>query len=232
MTKGNAGRPLVHMSALGHYVDGLIQTFEDCRSGLSDASARAGGSAAEAYFLGLYDREAPRLVETVRAQEPHLSDPAQDAFRGEVDALIRKVIIPAYVRLCSPFTVKERNDFYLTSDKLHGLERAGWGLAGILIGLFVIWAPFIPLWSKEWILPFMIAGLFFPNFRRFLSLRKYEGELNRLVARADRELGRLDAAYLASGEVIQELEDLGRDKTEEALRAKIAALSGRREKER
>src|SRR5262249_17980262 len=56
--------------------------------------------------------------------------------------------------------------------------------------------PFIPLWEKEWVIPFALAGLLFPNIRRFLSLRRYQSELNALVARTDDEIWRMDLAYL------------------------------------
>ena len=65
-----------------------------------------------------------------------------------------------------------------------------------------ILAPFIPIWSKEWIIPFMLAGLVFPNVRRFLMVRQYEGELNRVVASADEEIARIDSHYLTDGEPV------------------------------
>ncbi|MBI2877702.1 MAG: hypothetical protein HYY20_12555 [Candidatus Tectomicrobia bacterium] len=64
------------------------------------------------------------------------------------------------------------------------------------------WAPFIPLWSKEWILPFAVAGLFIPNLRRYLAFWRYESELNQLVVRANREIERIGLAYLTSGEAL------------------------------
>jgi hypothetical protein len=117
-----------------------------------------------------------------------------------VDDLIRKVVIPAYVRLAVRFTPRERNGFYLSQEPFHGLERFGWAVAGVAVGALVIFAPFIPLWSKEWIIPFMLGGLVFPNVRRFLMVRQYEGELNRLVAKADDEIARIDSHYLTAGE--------------------------------
>src|SRR5260221_14115176 len=102
------------ISPLGRFVDSLIQTFEDCRHGLSDEDVRGGDEAVEKYFLDLYDRENERLAGTIKTQEPHLSESAQEDYRREVDDLIRKVIIPAYVRLARTFTPRERNDFYLT----------------------------------------------------------------------------------------------------------------------
>ena len=88
------------------------------------------------------------------------------------------------------------------------------------IGLFVVWAPFIPLWSKEWVLPFTVGGLVFPELRRWLSMRQYEGELNQLVGRADREIARVDLAYLTDSTAVAEREALD---SEEALRSAARA---------
>jgi hypothetical protein len=96
-----------------------------------------------------------------------------------------------------------------------------WGALGIALGSFVIWAPFIPIWSKEWVLPFTIAGLIFPNIRRFLMMRRYERELNQLVSRADREIARIDTAYLTSGDAIEAR--LAEDQSEDESRSRVAA---------
>lgn len=176
------------------FMDSLVQTFENCRNGLSDEAVTMGPDAVAAYFNAIYQKETPRLREAVRQHVPLES---ADSLWSEIDGLVGTVVVPGYSRLATKFTPRERNDFYI-ADRLHGLERMLWGAAGILIGGFVIWAPFIPIWSKEWILPFMIAGLLFPELRRYLALRDYEARLNLLVERADREVARLDYAYLLS----------------------------------
>jgi hypothetical protein len=43
----------------------------------------------------------------------------------------------------------------------------------------------------------------FPNLRRFLALRRYESELNRLVMRADDEIWRKDLAYVTEGAMLR-----------------------------
>lgn len=234
-------------SSLGRYVDRLVQTFEDCRGGLTDTTIAGGEEAVEAYFLELYTREGARLDETIRDQ-PLLPKDAQAQLRSEVDERIRKVIIPAYVRLAVKFTPKERADFYLTEERFHALERIGFGVAGILIGIFVIVVPFIPLWSDFWVLPFMLAGLLFPNIRRYLSLRRYEDELNHLVARADRDFARLDIAYLTNGDDLEaelaeaaeaqerpaheeETDAEGTGEEPEKLRDRLARMRAQRDKE-
>jgi hypothetical protein len=192
------------LSPFGAFIDRLLQTFEDCRPGLSDGAVAQGERAVEAYFVEVYDRERPRLLEQVRENSAHLSLPAVEALYRELDRLIRAVVIPAYVRLAARMTPRERNDFYLAKEPFHGLERVAWGIAGMALGLLAIGAPFIPLWSKEWVVPFMAVGLVFPNLRSYLALRRFERELNELAARADRETSRIDVAYLMRPEPASE----------------------------
>lgn len=199
-----AAKGASRLSPFGAFIDRLLQTFEDCRPGLTDAAAAQGEKAVDAYFTQVYEREQGRLLEHVREHSSHLSLPAAEALYRELDRLIRAVVIPAYVRLAARITPRERNDFYLARDPFHGLERVAWGIAGIALGFLAIRAPFIPLWSKEWVVPFMAVGLFFPNLRSYLALRRFERELNKLVARADREVARIDVAYLMRPEAAAE----------------------------
>jgi hypothetical protein len=195
-----AREPSTSVRALDGFVDSLLQTFENCRPGLNDQLLGAQGEAPEAFFTGLYEKEISRLKDIIRREESLLDAPVCEAYFRQVDELIRKVVIPAYVRLAVRFTPRERNAFYLAPEPFHGLERFGWAVAGVAVGALVIFAPFIPLWSKEWIIPFMLGGLVFPNIRRFLMVRQYEAELNRLVAKADDEIARIDSHYLTAGE--------------------------------
>lgn len=193
-------RPRASLSFLGGVLDSLLQSFENCRPGLTDDILRWGESAVKKYFTEIYEQELPRLKEAVCSAKPHLTGATADAFLEELDGLIRRVVIPAYAQEAFRFINRERNDFYLTREGLHGLERIGWCVAGILVGSFVVWAPFIPLWSKEWVLPFALAGLFFPDLRRYWANRRYEARLNLIVARTEDELARIDMAYLLSAE--------------------------------
>jgi hypothetical protein len=197
--------PSVSVRALDGFVDSLLQTFENCRPGLNDDLLGAEGEAPEIFFTGLYEKEIPRLKDVIRREESLLEAPARDALFRHVDDLVRKVVIPAYVRLAVRFTPRERNAFYLAAEPFHGLERFGWALAGVAVGALVIVAPFIPLWSKEWIVPFLLAGLVFPDVRRFLMVRRYEVELNRVVAKADDEIVRIDSHYLTANEAADDV---------------------------
>jgi hypothetical protein len=191
------GGPRRHV--LGGFLDSLLQGFENCRVGLSDETLRSGEGVVTDFFADLYEKERPRLEETVRLFETGLPDAAQKDIFARVDELVRRVVLPAYARLARRFTIRERNDFYLLPEALHGLERVAWGAVGMGLGGFVVWAPFIPIWQKEWVLVFVIGGLFLPDVRRALALRRYQAELNALVAHSDDEIRRTELGHLTSG---------------------------------
>lgn len=198
LARGDGDAP----SPLDGFVDSLIQTFENCRVGLS-SEILSDPAAVEGFFRGIYEKEIPRLHDAVRLDESLLPEGRRGEAFDRVDTLVRSVVIPAYVRIAARFTEKERNDFYLVPEPWHGAERAGWTAVGILLGAFVVWAPFIPIWAREAILPFAVAGLLFPNVRRWLEIRRYEGELNRLVARTDREIERGSLARMTAAGVFE-----------------------------
>jgi hypothetical protein len=189
------GTPARGHRTLDGFVDSLLQTFENSRPGLTAEMLAKGG--VEAFFRDLYEKEVRTLREKI-AGLTHLSRGEQEELFQRVDERIRKVVLPAYARLASSFTPRERNDFYLTPEELHAVERLGWAALGIALGAFVVWAPFIPLWSKEWVLVFALGGLAFPSLRRFFALRRYQHELNDLVARTDDEIWRLDLGFMTS----------------------------------
>lgn len=211
------------------FVDSLVQKLENCRAGLTDEALARGPSEVEAWAEALYVEEIPRLRDVIRQEEPHLTHEAREELFRKADDLVRKVVVPGWVRLASRFTSRERNGFYALAEPLHGVERALWAVLGMGIGLFVVWAPFIPLWSKEWVLPFTVGGLVFPELRRWLSLRQYEGELNQLVGRADREIARVDLAYLTESTSVAEREALDGEETMRSA-ARVRAAGSAAEK--
>jgi hypothetical protein len=187
--------PAAEHRTLDGFVDSLLQTFENSRPGLTTEMLEQGE--VEPFFRDLYEKEIDSLREKI-AQLTHLSQDEQQELLQRVDERIRKVVLPAYARLASGFTPRERNDFYLTKETLHALERLAWGGLGVVLGAFIVWAPFIPIWSKEWVLVFGVGGLVFPSVRRYFALRRYQHELNDLVARTDDEIWRLDLGYLTA----------------------------------
>src|SRR5258708_39118496 len=156
-------RQRASLSFLGGVLDSLLQTFENCRPGLTDDILRWGESAVKKYFTEIYEQEWPRLKESVCSAKPHLTGATAEAFLDELDGLIRRVVIPAYAQEAFRFINRERNDFYLTHEGLHGLERAGWCVAGVGGGRLRAWAPVFSLWFTEWILPFAPGGLSFSD---------------------------------------------------------------------
>jgi hypothetical protein len=218
----NLGQGPLGPPVLDRFVDSVLQTFENYRSGLADDVLATGPERVERFYLELYEKEIPRLKRVVHDAEPLLTPAAHEEVLRKVDDLFRKVVIPAYSRIATSFSRRQRNDFYFLSEGLHGLERIGWGIAGILVGAFVVWAPFIPIWSKEAVLPFMIAGLIFPNIRRWIAFRGYGKDVNDLVLGADQEITRICNTYLTSGQALAEAEQEAASISARAAAAKQA----------
>ncbi len=214
---------------LDGFVDSLVQKLENCRPGLTDELLAKGPAEVDAWAESLYAEEVPRLKDAIRTEEPHLTREAREELFRKVDELVRKVVLPGWVRLASRFTPRERNGFYGLAEPLHGVERALWALLGMGLGFLVVWAPFIPLWSKEWVLPFTVGGLVFPELRRWFSFRTYERELNEVVSRADREIARIDLAYLTDATSVAER--AARDAAEQGAGARVRAAEGAAERE-
>jgi hypothetical protein len=209
---------------LDGFVDSLVQKLENCRAGLTDEALARGPSEVEAWALALYAEEVPRLKDAIRTEESLLTREAREELFRKVDDLVRKVVLPGWVRLATRFTPRERNGFYALAEPLHGVERALWAVAGMTLGFLVVWAPFIPIWSKEWVLPFTVGGLVFPELRRWLSFRQYETDMNGLVSKADHEIARIDLAYLTDATAVAERE--ARDDAEARARARVQAAEG------
>ena len=188
------GTPARHRTLDG-FVESLLQTFENSRPGLTAEMLAKGG--VEAFFLDLYEKEVRLLRERISGLT-HLSRDEQQELYDRVDERIRKVVVPAYARLASSFTARERNDFYLVPEALHVVERVGWAALGLALGALVVWAPFIPIWSKEWVLVLGVGGFVFPSLRAYLAQRRYLHELADLVARTDDEIWRLDLGFMTS----------------------------------
>jgi hypothetical protein len=179
---------------LDGFVDSLIQTFENCRPGVSDDALRSPVSVEE-FFARLYEKEKPRLADLVALQYAHLSAPQRQDLVDKIDSRIVGVVIPAYARVAGRFTIRERNDFYLAPAAWHAAERIGFSALGTLLGALVVASP-IPLTAKEWVLFFALGGLVFPDLRRVFAWKRYESDLNDVVGRMDDEIFRMDLELL------------------------------------
>jgi hypothetical protein len=187
------GRAPVRM--LDGFIDSLIQTFENCRPGLAD-QALGSATSVDEFFAQLYEKEKPRLADLVAIQYAHLSAAERQDLVNKIDSRIAGVVIPAYVRRAERFTLRERNDFYLTRSAWHGAERLAFSAGALLLCSFVMWARFLPLVAKEWLLLCAAGGLVFPDLRRVFAWKRYESELNDVVGRTDDEIFRMDLALL------------------------------------
>jgi hypothetical protein len=181
---------------LDGFVDSIVQSFENCRPGLSDAAVSDTGTAVEGYFLGFYEKERPRLHDLVEVSYSHMPEADRQALEAKIDQRIRNVLIPAYARIARRFTARERNDFYHSKEGWHGAERVAFGLGGILLAFLMMILRFIPLTAREVVALLAVGGLFYPELRRVFAWKGFESQLNHLVERTDDEIFRMDLALL------------------------------------
>ena len=120
-------KPVVRNSALDGFVDSLLQTFENSRPGLTGEMLQEGE--VEAFFRDLYENEVRSLRDKIE-HLGHLSAEEREELFQRVDDRIRRVVLPAYSRLTSGFTTRERNDFYLAPESAARRRAARLGSRG------------------------------------------------------------------------------------------------------
>lgn len=178
-------------SELGSLARDLLADLERLRPGLPDT-----GSADE-LLEALRPRAAVRLEELYRdhfaAAEEALSggDAKADTDTGRLALYRREIdqlLLPRYAVLAQRQNRSER----APATPMRGADlfnRAAYALIFLLIGLFVVWAPFIPIWDK-WI-PFVLGGLAatfapaLPDLHRRLLLRRHQIQVLTLVIDLD-----------------------------------------------
>lgn len=128
------------------------------------------------------EAEIRAAIEPIRREYSDIDLPAR-----YLDALERELIatIPARWRqFAEPFTLDERHTFgvWRGGDIVARLAYVG---GAALLGFFIVWAPFIPIWEK-WV-PFALAGgaWFLPDLQIGFRRRRYARQLGELVLQMD-----------------------------------------------
>lgn len=162
-------RPTTELGALA---SGLLADLERMRPGLSPTATEAEIS------QQCRERAELRLPElhTEYQGEPDPDSQAQLAlYRREIEQLL----IPRYAKLAA-----EQNRLERSQGRGALYNRLAYVALFFALGLFVVWAPFIPIWEK-W-LPFALACLaplispWLPNLYAALQLRQHHLQLGLL----------------------------------------------------
>ena len=117
-----------------------------------------------------------------------------DMPRAYMEAVEEELVgsLPARWRTVAlPFTADEKKSF--------GVWRGGdlfarltYAAGGLLVGLFVVWAPFIPIWWKWFPILVAIASWWVPDAQFSLRRRRYARALGEIVASYDSAQKQLD----------------------------------------
>jgi len=113
---------------------------------------------------------------------------------GYFAALAQEIldVVPVeWQRAAGPFTRLEQSGF--------GSWRGGdltarlvYVFAGLMLGGFMLWAPFIPIWEKWFPFALSVAAFFLPDATRIWHRRRYARQLGAIVASLARAQPALD----------------------------------------
>ena len=146
--------------------------------------------------LAIADDEAKVRAAALEALAPLEKDyRADDLPMSYFTALKQEILatVPArWHALAQPFTEREKTAF--------GIWRGGdvparlaYVLLGLVLGGFIVWAPFIPIWEKWFPFVLAFAAWWLPDLQQRWHRRRYAkqlGELVELVGRAQPALDR------------------------------------------
>jgi hypothetical protein len=149
------------------------------------------------------ERRRPAIVndeKLVAVEVKHALVPVRKSYaeldmpRAYMDALEEELVesLPARWRnVAVPFTQDEKRSF--------GVWRGGdlfarltYSAGGLLVGLFIVWAPFIPIWWKWLPLLVAIAAWWVPDAQTALRRRRYARALGEIVTSYDAAQKQLD----------------------------------------
>jgi hypothetical protein len=119
--------------------------------------------------------------------EAELPPAYMDALAGEIAD-----VVPARWRaLADRFSAAERRDFGVWRGG-DPIARLSYVLVALIIGGFIVWAPFIPIWDK-WF-PFLLAGgaWWLPNAQVAWHRRRYARALGAIAKELGATQPRLD----------------------------------------
>lgn len=169
-------------SELGALGRDLLNDLERVRLGFPEDASPAEVQAAVTERL---EQRLPELCRERFEGEPEAETAARlTLFRRELE----QILVPRYAALAHRENLAERHKPrpWTGAD---GLNRASYGILFFLIGIFVVWAPFIPLWEK-WI-PFALGALAtliapaLPDLSRFGRRRRFRYAMLKLLIDVD-----------------------------------------------
>lgn len=165
---------------LGALARDLVADLERVRPGLADAPSPA------ALQEQVASRVDVRLLEIYRDQsmDPDLQDEGARAQLRLYQREIDQILVPRYAALALARNAAERG------PKRHsGYNRAAYTFLFFLLGIFIVWAPFIPVYEK-WV-PFALALLapfispLLPDLHGLAERRRHELRLLTLLVDMD-----------------------------------------------
>lgn len=152
------------------------------------------------------ERRRPEIAfdgEKIRAEVDAALVPVEKDYReaelppGYLTALVAEVrrTVPArWQAIARDFTAREKKSFGLWRGG-DPLSRVAYLFGGLVVGGFILWAPFIPIWEKWFPFALALAAFFFPDIQTTWFRRRYARALGDIAVTMQKAQPQLDTHF-------------------------------------
>jgi hypothetical protein len=155
------------LSAVGRY---LLEQFELRRPGIKDWTPQLEAS--------LREQAEAELVQMERQlRELEIDDPQ---YWQRVRRVVDDILLPRYAKTATDEIALAKRDYGIWRGG-DLVARATFALAGFLLGVIVVWTPYIPIYEKWFPALLLVAGPVFPDVAMWWYRRRYRKRLEELV---------------------------------------------------
>lgn len=179
------------LAAVGRF---LLEQFELRRPGIREWTPEVEAS--------LRQQAEAELVQMERQlKELEIDDPK---YWQRVRRVVDEILLPRYGKAAADEIALARRDYGIWRGG-DLVARATFALAGFVLGVFVVWTPYIPIYEKWFPALLLILGPLFPDLAMAWYRRRYRKKLEELV-RDLAEAGKSLDTYRPLSELTQSLE--------------------------
>lgn len=116
------------------------------------------------------------------------------AYMGALAEEVRRTVPARWQAVARDFTAREKKSFGLWRGG-DPVSRLTYVFGGLVVGGFILWAPFIPIWEKWFPFALALAAFFLPDIQTAWHRRRYARALGDIALAMDKTQPRLDAHF-------------------------------------
>lgn len=130
------------------------------------------------------------------------------SYWNELEREVIETTLPQYIPAAIEQTRLEKTsyDVWRQGDPL---ARTFFAFIGLLLGSFIWWAPFIPIWEKSLAVILAGVGFAYPELKQMVLDFRHSRFLNRLIVQADRYQKTPRLHYVSEARLQEDLDAIG-----------------------